>query len=486
MLNRSSLTTLAVTLALGGAMTISCDDDDDGPPVDGGTADVPVPVGGTGNVPPTGGTGGIDGGQPDGLPPVAATCPQHPLVTQNPMNTGICNIGVAPLAMPLAQSLTLTAGKTYFLTGPLFVGNDTAAGAATLTVQPGVTVLAGEGAYIVVQRYSKIMAVGTATQPIVFTSVQPAGQRGPSDWGGLTINGLAPINSADREDGSAPGEAESGRYGGTMPTDNSGSLKYVRVEFAGQLINETNELNGINFQGVGSGTMVDYVQAHMTEDDAVEFFGGTVNVKHVVITGPNDDGFDWTSGWRGKAQFVVVQKLLESGEESSDPRGIEADGLQANHSAMPYSSPILSNFTIIARAGSTQDGIHLRRGTQAQIWNTIVTGLNAPGWGTCLNIVDVQTLAWVTGGQLVVQNLVLNCPTATANGGITASMRVGANVKTGDPMLTNWIPAATSPAVNIGAGPAGDPFFEAVTYAGAVPPAPGVDWTAGWIQTAKN
>ena len=270
-----------------------------------------------------------------------------------------CPDGVCILSGTILDDTTLTAENLYLLRGGVFVGND--ADETVLTIEPG-TQIYGETStdgMLVIRRHSKLIAEGTAEAPIVFTSSKSPGSRARGDWGGLILNGLAPINRcADVEgDCQAFGEGGTGWYGGGDPADDSGSLKYVRVEFAGTLISPDNELNGIAFQGVGSGTTVDYVQVHMNDDDGVEFFGGTVNAKHVLVTGVGDDGIDWTDGWIGKLQYAVVQQF----DDTSD-NGIEADNQDLDNTALPRSSPTLSNVTLVVPRGGGQGRRRSRRG----------------------------------------------------------------------------------------------------------------------------
>ncbi len=236
---------------------------------------------------------------------------------------------VVVLTGTVVDNLTLTADTEYLIRGGVFIGDGT--NTTVLTIEPG-TVLYGESAtngMLVINRGSRIMAEGTALAPIVMTSDKAAGSRGRSDWGGLIINGRAPLNSGDE----AFGEGGTGAYGGNVPTDNSGVLKYVRVEYAGREISPDNELNGIAFQGVGSGTLVDYVQVHMGKDDGMEFFGGTVNVKHVLVTGCADDQVDWTDGWQGKGQFIAIQQDGDDERFTPDP---EKNKYAKPHEALQY------------------------------------------------------------------------------------------------------------------------------------------------------
>jgi hypothetical protein len=188
----------------------------------------------------------------------------------------------------------------YVLRGAVFVRD-----AATLNIQAGTRIIGESGSVgtLIVERGGRLMAIGTPEAPIVFTSDQPIGTRNRGDWGGLIINGRARINF---ESGEAAGEGDTGVYGGNNDNDNSGVLRYVRVEFSGIEFSPDNELNGIAFQAVGRGTQVDHVQAHMSRDDAMEWFGGTADGKYLVMSNAADDSVDWTFGWTGRLQFVAV------------------------------------------------------------------------------------------------------------------------------------------------------------------------------------
>jgi hypothetical protein len=269
----------------------------------------------------------------------------------------------------MTEDATLTNDRVWNLGGSIFVGQDSPAPGdeVTLTIEPGTKIVGLTGLpsgivpRLVISRGNKIMAVGTPDAPILMTG---GNESASSEWGGLAINGFAPINRGDEADG----EAETGKYGGDQPNDNSGILKYVIVAHAGFKFTETNELNGIAFQGVGSGTTVDYIQVHRNADDGVEFFGGTVNAKHIFLTENQDDSLDWTDGWTGKVQFVSIHKNPNSGDQ-----GIEADNLGADNNALPRSHPVLANMTIRGYEGNGK-GILMRRGTGVNIYNTIITG----------------------------------------------------------------------------------------------------------------
>jgi len=389
----------------------------------------------------------------------------------------------------ITENTTWEEGDTVVLRGGVFVGDGV--NQTTLTIEPGVTIY-GESStkgMLVVNRGSRIMAVGTADKPIVMTSDKPVGQRGRSDWGGLIINGRAPLNSGDE----AYGEGGTGYYGGSIPNDNSGTIKYVRVEFAGREISPDNELNGIALQGVGSETEVDYIQVHMNKDDGIEFFGGTCNAKHVLITGCADDCFDYTDGWQGKAQFIVVQQY----DDDSD-NGFECDNSGENNTAEPFSNPQIYNFTMIGvpTSDKSDDGMLLREGTKGKWHNGIVVGFNGCG----LDIDHEQTWLNVGDGSLIVDNTLFCNNKNFAEDGDTASGHwvrdfamntMQHNAETTqqpvvDPYNTSaWNFAPTGPALSHPvASPPNDGFFKQVNYIGGVDP--NDDWTTGWTTNAKN
>ena len=410
-----------------------------------------------------------------------------------------CSGDVCTVKGELLEDTTFTADKEWVLSGGVFVGNDT--DKTVLTIEPGTTIYGASGAlsFLTIRRGSQLNAQGTANAPIVFTSAQEPGSRARGDWGGLIINGRAPINSCDTGVCEAEGEGGTGLYGGDDPTDSSGALKYVRVEFAGALITSDNELNGIAFQGVGSGTVIDFIQVHMNKDDGIEFFGGNAQAKHVVITGAGVDSIDWTDGWQGKIQYAVVQQYADSGDN-----GIEADNNGDNNTASPRSNPTLTNLTIVGVAGGqgSDIGVLLREGTSAHISNTIVTGFN----DGCLQIDGEETFknAWMgtaLSGELEVSNTIVSCATNfienTDDGFVSPFMvedffmSMNGNNVSADPMLENatptegapnFAPKVGSPAIGAGLAPA-DSFFDTTDYIGAIG---STDWTTGWTIHDRN
>ncbi|MGL4326131.1 MAG: hypothetical protein ACRCS7_01480, partial [Tannerellaceae bacterium] len=233
-----------------------------------------------------------------------------------------------------------------------------------LVIPEGVTIKAAtEGVpYILIEQGGKINAQGTKDKPIVMTSDKSQ----PGAWGGVHICGKAPINLSGGKGKSEIGDAE---YGGNDAADNSGVLRYIRLEYTGFAFNEEKESNGFTFYGVGNSTIAEYLQTYMGADDGFEWFGGTVNAKYLVSTGSEDDSFDWTEGWVGKGQFWVAQQA-----ESGDCL-IEADNLSGNFQSTPVSFPTIANLTLIGNnSADAARGVRLRAGTFVKMYNALITG----------------------------------------------------------------------------------------------------------------
>lgn len=402
---------------------------------------------------------------------------------------GRCVDGVGVLSGTYTEDLTLTADCAWLLSGGVIIGDDE--NPTTLTIEPGTTVY-GESAtngFLVIRRHARIEAVGTATAPIVFTSDQEVGSRGRGDWGGLVINGLAPINACNdgTPDCEAEGEGGTGKYGGADPDDDSGTLSYVRVEYGGTEISPDNEINGLTLAGVGRGTTLDHLQIHANLDDGVEFFGGTAEVKYLVSSCVGDDGIDWDLGFQGNIQYALVAQCSDAGNN-----GIEADNNEADHAASPRSGPTVSNLTLIGSPSVAEDnfGVLLRRGTDATITHAIAMGFSLG----CLAVRDDETY----GAEPSFEHTLLACAAAFEGDDVTDVMQeedvfgAGTGNGTDDPQLADtalsddpdFRPSASGPAATGGAGPS-DPFFDAPRFLGAFDPM-GSDWTDGWTNFAQR
>ena len=405
-------------------------------------------------------------------------------------STGVeCVDGVGVLSGTYTQDLTLTPDCDWVLSGGVFIGDDVEE--TVLTIEPGTTVYGESGSlsFLSISRGSKIMAEGTADAPIVFTSSLEDGARSRGDWGGLVINGRAPVNVCDEgtELCESFGEGSTGWYGGDDPSDDSGVLQYVRVEFAGVLIDTENEMNGIAFQGVGSGTTVEYLQVHMNADDGMEFFGGTVTWKHLIVSGVGDDTLDWTDGWQGKGQFFCSVQASDAGDN-----GIEADNNGENNEATPRSNPTISNVSLVGASGSSSAdlGMLLREGTAASLSNVLVTGYDDEG---CLDVDHDATWALASSGDLSITHSLLDCVTSfveeDGEGSVEDWFLGQTGNSVGDPALTStavtapdWRPTSGSPALGAGSAPS-DSFFESADFIGCMG---ADDWADGWTSFPAN
>ncbi|HEY3294538.1 MAG TPA: carboxypeptidase-like regulatory domain-containing protein [bacterium] len=269
-----------------------------------------------------------------------------------------------------------TNNNVYQLTAYTWVDSG-----ATLTIDKGTTIVGNYPtlSMLVIRTGGQCYMYGDKYLPIVLTSNRAIGQRRSGDWGGVTIMGHAHNNRTNGA-GSFPvvpnGEGDTGPAGRPdtlFDSESSGVYRYARLEFAGYRFNDVNELNGWAMYGVGRGTTVSYVESTCGKDDQMEFFGGCFNVDHFVSHNTGDDGFDWTDGWNGHAQFVVIQTR---GPESD--HCIEADNYENGYDYQPRSNPTLANFTLIhakdlTPTGNTGTDMMLRRGTRFNIHNFIVT-----------------------------------------------------------------------------------------------------------------
>ncbi len=324
----------------------------------------------------------------------------------------------------------------------------------TFRVAPGTTVKgAPEGggfvaSSLVIQAGARLEAAGTLAAPITFTSLRASPATG--DWGGLILRG------------NAPGE---GNPGGA-PDDSSGTLTYVRVHYPGATVGDS-ELNGIALNNVGAGTTLDHIEIYASNDDAIEFFGGTVNASHLVLLETGDDSLDWTDGFRGTVSHVYIRS-------SGNERGVEADNRDPSKfpvDSAPLSAPTLTNVTI---DGAEKNGVHLRRGTGATIVNSIV--INAAGCGIYTDL-DAAT---ISGDALAFRNNLLfgNAEGAfcavedTADDGDAASYATA--TLEADPQLQGHLPKSGSPAL--------DPVNADGTVSDHLGAFGTEDWAASWTS----
>lgn len=280
---------------------------------------------------------------------------------------------------------------------------------ATLTIAPG-TIIRGDKATqgsLIITRGAKINAQGTSSQPIIFTSNEVIGNRNEGDWGGIVLLGLARNNQPGgvaNIEGIVP--TTDTQYGGAFDTDNSGTMKYVRIEFAGIALEPNKEINGLTFGSVGSGTTIDYIQVSHSGDDSYEWFGGTVNCKHLIAYRGLDDDFDTDFGYRGKVQFALAIRDKDISDAAGDSNGFESDNDAAGSTAQPKTMPIFSNVTLVGPKGNGtitlpvgekfEKAFRLRRNTSTSVFNSLVTG-----WEKGLSIEGDPVVLNVNGDSLV-------------------------------------------------------------------------------------
>lgn len=294
---------------------------------------------------------------------------------------------VEELSGDLTASKTLSADKDYLLKGLVRVKPG-----ATLTIDKGTTIKGDSAskAILLVEAGAKLIAEGTADEPIVFTSQAAAGVRRAGDWGGIVLLGKAPVNIPGGK-GNIEGilSTTSGtEFGGDDPNDDSGVLRYVRIEYAGVVLSPDNEVNGVTFGGVGRGTKVDHVQVRHALDDCFEFFGGTVDVHHLVCQYNQDDAFDTDNGYSGRMQFLVLQQdPAHPGEDN----GFESDNDAQGSANVPLTSPTVFNATICGKnadPAGAQFGALIRRNARGSYNNVLFTGFEST-----LDVRDPSTAA---------------------------------------------------------------------------------------------
>jgi hypothetical protein len=389
-------------------------------------------------------------------------------------------------------------GTIYTISGRTDVGNDqggninaplSGVSDGVLTIEAGVRIYGSAGLdYVVVNRGSQINVQGTATEPVVMTSRQSiegtTGVDSIGQWGGLVILGRAPINNCDgvgipSGDPTCQAQVEGTNafYGGNGAADNSGSIRYLRIQHSGFQVLPNQELNGITLAGVGNGTTLEYIQVHNSSDDGIEWFGGTVNARYLVMTGNDDDSFDTDAGFNGAIQFALILQRANGGDRMNEMSALTRE---------PVSNPKIANATFVGRAGGGA-GVILNSGSNAQYYNTVVTkAAGGTGAGaSCLDIDDAATPATATSTKGGFNSVFFSCPTSfddDANGAAAAAFAAGTNnTAAGTSTLSaTFVNGASETAVPaFGTLPAVSPFFQQVGYIGAVRDASDT-WWQGW------
>jgi len=295
--------------------------------------------------------------------------------------------------IPSGDNIILEAGKTYKLTGALIVENG-----ATLTIPAGTVIEATNPSgndtqvrYIAVAQGAKIFVNGTATSPVVMTATT----KSASSWGGMVVCGKAPTNKSDA--GTAGAEVSGLTYGGTVSNDNSGSIKYLRLEYTGYKYSDTKEFNGLSCFGVGSGTVIDYVVSYKGGDDGIEFFGGTVNASHLVSVDSEDDGLDFADGWSGTGEYWVAYNSSKS--------GIEGSNNGDNGAATPMTNATLKNLSIYKMG---EKPFYMKEGSgKMTVDNMVIGGLATSKLTAYFYIdgTDTNAAARIAAGDVKITNV---------------------------------------------------------------------------------
>jgi hypothetical protein len=320
-----------------------------------------------------------------------------------PQNTVYPAPSITIPAGDITTNTTWSSSSVYLLDGWVYVKSG-----ATLTIEPGTIIRgskANKGA-LIIEKGAMIMAEGTESNPIVFSSNQDAGSRSYGDWGGLIVLGNAVVNKVDPVIEGGP----TSTYGGSDDADNSGVLKYVRIEFAGIAFQPDKEINGLTMGGVGSGTEIDYIQVSFSGDDSYEWFGGTVNAKHLIAFRGWDDDFDTDYGYRGMVQFAVSLRDPDVADAGSGSNSFESDNDGTGTEATPVTQALFSNVSSfgplvtpeITVNPNFKRAMHLRRNTKLNIYNSVFAG-----YLTGLFIDGAASQANATAGDLKIRNTYL-------------------------------------------------------------------------------
>jgi hypothetical protein len=392
----------------------------------------------------------------------------------------------------ITQDVTLTNEITWILNGLVRVGDDNA-NSATITIEPGTTMIgAGQATdYLYISPGSKIIANGTSNAPIVLTSPQDGFIEGttpnPGDLGGIVVSGNAPVNACPTAPFDCRSEFDqSQRYGGDDPTESSGSISFFQVRYAGIEFAPNAEVNSFTFQGVGSGTNVHHLQAFRGQDDGVEFFGGTVNVRKMVVTEGGDDAVDWDLGWAGNLQ----DGLVVHGEGFGEDFGVEGASNPDNFDALPRATPAVANYTFIGNGNGSVGLLH-KDGSGGRFFNTVVTDFPE----ACIEWADAPATYDAAGTPqnpntdvTAFNGVIIDCDTSFLDDDGAPFMISDffnsdsfINNEEADPMLNGVQPMPGSPALSGGVNTAeltGNQFFHATTYRGGFNGRD--DWTIGW------
>lgn len=470
-----------------------------------------------------GGSGGGTGGGNTGGVTAAANCPSivgNAQLTDNGIiedraksrSWRVCRL---PSRFTASTVLPRVSGVVYSINGRVDVGTDRLADLSggtsevVLGIEPGVVLYGEPGpSWLAVNRGNKINAVGTASQPIIFTGRQniegTVTDQTSQLWGGVVLLGRAPVTDCfNSGEGVVEGLANCYRdtegasnayYGGAVADDNSGRMSYVQIRYSGYILSADKELQGLTPSGVGSGTQLDHIQIHNSSDDGVEIFGGRVNMKHLVVTGAEDDSIDTDVGYKGNLQYVIAVQR-DGGAVGDSIMEIDSN---SNENAVPRQNVKIANFTFVQRANAAGNGaaILIRGGADYSFANGLVF---APGL-SCLRIDSTNTTQAADStrdeaGPPVFQSVAMQCNGSRifrgGNGVDDAAVRsifeAGTNnSSTYIPMLTNlFVNGATETALTPFNLSAWGSAFAAANYVGAVRDA-NDNWYQGWTCSSTT
>lgn len=415
--------------------------------------------------------------------------------------------GIINVAGDITTNTNWTNDNIYILFGDIFVKNG-----ATLTIQQG-TIIKGDKttlSRLVIATGAKIVANGTAEQPIVFTSNLPAGQRARADWAGIAICGLAPINAKDAGGNSIQKRLECGNttdydYGGNNPDDSSGVLRFVRIEYAGYVCGSNTELNSLTMGGVGRKTIIENVMVSYGQDDGFEYFGGTVNSRNLVSFALRDDDFDTDDGWSGRVQNGLVIRIDTIADQGDISNAFESDNDPNGTTNAPVTSGVFSNITVIGPAqtvSSTIDSkygwaLRIRRNSSLSVFNSLFIGYKRG-----LRFEGSATQANVTNGAAEFKNniiagsqeqyyetafdslyLLANSSNTIIRGNANDTVRLVSPY--GNPANYSFVPQAGSPALtgaDFSSPKLAGGYFAPTTHRGAFAGDESLDWTNCWTE----
>ncbi|MFN4113139.1 MAG: hypothetical protein ACK4GD_04285 [Sphingomonadaceae bacterium] len=423
--------------------------------------------------------------------------------------TGTYRVCEMPARFNVSTTLPYIPGLLYFMNGRVDVGTDggptpDASDGATdtnvvLTIEPGVIAYARGASFLMVNRGNRINAVGTPARPIIFTSQDNVagfnGENSSGQWGGVVLAGRAPTTDC-RAPGATPGSIQCERqvegaaqpalFGGATNNDNSGVMRYVQIRYSGFVLSGDSELQSLTTGGTGTGTQFSHIMSYNSSDDGVEFFGGFVNMKNLIVVGSEDDSLDVDTGVKANLQYVIVAQRAAAADGL-----IEGDSTNALIDNTPRTDLQLSNATMIQRRNNDH-AVRLRGGMDASIVNTIIVDASEAGT-PCLRIDDAQTIRAATPGldekgPPVFRSTVMTCrtPFRAGGGGVTLEntqsiFNAGTNNNANftSTLTMTFVNGANEAAVPVFNPTALSSFFDAVTYIGAVRDA-NDRWYEGW------